>query len=712
MLRARPWLLFLAALVLASACRCDDGGLGGARGDFRPQQTQVDFGRVLEGQSSRRTVTLVGTGRAGVTVTASTASPFSVEQSSVAVPGGGTAELEVVFTAGDGPVEGTLELSAGSRMATVVLKAEGVRPLACLPTVQCHESHFELEPDLCVDTLAPDGTACIPSSRCEEKGRCQLGTCVGSPRLCDDDDPCTVDACSPTEGCVTAPVVCPRPANPCKVSVCQRLNGCREQDATDFSQCGGVDCQTANLCLAGTCRSLPTPEGFLCAPATPCQGQGQCHSGECMRPDAGELRPVFSQKLGGVPVSEPGGPVLLVNGTGLYASVCGGDAGCRLVAFTEGGLLRFEAPYDDGGPRTLLTVSDAGLVVRESAALESYSSDSPGPRLWQAALAPLAPGDGGLEPSTGAGRVALTSEGEVVTLVSWQHAMDGGALDGGVDAGPPGGLATLMVLGPDGSVRRAGPVEGFSGEGARVALDEQGTVLLSSEGSGHVSRAAPEPADSGTGFVTFPLVDAPEQGTGSSLAVAGGRLFAGARYFASTDGGGVVQVPWDGGVPPLAPVSEPALLLDDVGYAFARACPDGGAPCAPESEQLVLRALDARTGGTAWQVSVLPVEGVGTLHEASLVSGGAVETLTGVALDGGPLAHVQLFVQGQRVGVCALKDRPRIAGATRVGRFLYVVLERDGLWRLEAFDVGAFGFTQTRGWPQQHGVSGTRRAVP
>ena len=58
MLRTRPWLLFLVALVIAGACRCDEPGVGGARGDFRPRETEVDFGRALEGEQSRRTVTL------------------------------------------------------------------------------------------------------------------------------------------------------------------------------------------------------------------------------------------------------------------------------------------------------------------------------------------------------------------------------------------------------------------------------------------------------------------------------------------------------------------------------------------------------------------------------------------------------------------------------------------------------------------------------
>ena len=719
MLRTRPWLLFVVALVLAGACRCDDPGLGGARGDFRPQETEVNFGRVLEGEQSRRTVMLLGTGRAGVTVTAATSSPFSVVEGSVSVPGGGTATVEVVFTAGSEPVEGELVLTAGRRTETVRLVGEGVRPLVCVPTMQCREAHFELEPGICVETPAPDGTVCIPTSRCEERGRCQAGVCVGTPRLCDDDNPCTADGCSPTEGCVTTPVVCPRPSNPCKVGVCRRTSGCGDENVADFALCGSADCKTADLCVAGTCQTLPTPDGLLCAPGTPCQGEGRCKSGECLRPDAGDLRPFFSQQLGGVPVAEPGGPVLLVHEGSLYASVCGEDAGCRLVAFTDSGLLRFEAPYPDGGPRTLLTVSDGGVLVREPEALESYALASPGDRLWQSSLAMQVPPGMALVPSTGVGRVALTAEGEVVALVSWRPAEDAGvAPDGGVDAGTAEALATLVVLDTDGGVRRAGPVEGFGGEGARVALDEQGTVLLSLAAGGRVSRADPRPEDAGTGFLTTALVEMEGDG-GASLAVARGRIFEGVRRFASTDGGAgvdggaLVQVTWDGGGRYLFPLPEPALLLDDVGYAFARECLDGGgAPCTPGLDWLRLRALNAQTGETAWDVSVLPMEAPGSLYLASLVRGGAVGTLTDVAVDGGPLAHVQLFAQGERVLICPLKDRPRIAGAEHVGRYLYVVLERDGTWRLEAFDLGALGNAETRGWPQSHGVSGTRRARP
>ncbi|HEX8704102.1 MAG TPA: hypothetical protein VF815_35045 [Myxococcaceae bacterium] len=717
MFRTRLWQLFLVALVFAGACRCDDPGLGNARGDFRPQETEVDFGRVLEGEQSRRTVTLIGTGRAAVTVTLEASPPFSVEDDTVSVPGGGTVTVEVVFTAGDGPAEGTLELTAGSRAETVVLRGLGVRPLVCVPSAQCLESRFELEPGVCRERPVPDGTSCVPSSLCQEQGRCLAGICVGVPRSCDDDNPCTVDSCSPTEGCVTTPVECPQPTALCRVAVCRPDRGCSDENAADFTPCGPFSCKEASGCFAGSCRSV-NPDGFPCSPATPCQGEGICGGGECQRPDAGDLVPRFVQELGGAPVAEEGGPVLLAHGGALYASLCGGeeDAGCRLVSFTQNGLLRFEAPYTDGGVRTLLTASSTGVLMLNAEALEAYALANPGARLWQAPLREQGAPGAGWEPSTGAGRVAVTAQGEVVSLIGWRAAPDAGvALDGGVGAGPSEVPSTLVVFSPDGGVRRIGPVEGFNTPGTRVAIDEQDQVFLGAPGAERIARVEPE--DAGPGFLTVPVVSMARDG-GASLVVAAGRLFAGTRHFISTDGGAlgpdggaVAHVDWDGGAQSLQPLDEPALLLSNVGYAFARSCPDAG-PCAPEAERLVLRALDARTGRMGWEVPVLPVDAPGTLHEASLVSGGAVGTLTDVVTDGGVQAHVQLFFAGERQLVCPLPGRPRIAGAAHVGSTLYVLLEREGAWLLEAYDLGPMGTAETRGWPQRHGISGTRRARP
>lgn len=676
------------ALVLVTGGCHTESNVGGARGDFQVQETELDFGRVLEGQQARRSVTVLSTGRAVTSVTASADGLFAPAVSQTDVAGGESAPLEVVFTAGVGPAEGHLVLTGAGHSVTVALRGVGVRPLACAPSGSCREAHFDLDSGTCVEGPAQDGTTCIPSSRCEENGKCQAGVCVGQPRRCNDDNPCTNDACNPAVGCVTTPVACPRPSNPCMVGICDRESGCGETAVFNLTPCGAIDCVTAHVCISGTCKALPTPEGFVCSPATPCQDVGRCHSGVCQRPDIVELEATFSQELGGEPVSEPGGSVLLSQGTSLYTSVCGGDGGCRLVSFTDTGLLRYEAPWPDASPRQLLAASEGGVVVHGPEALEAYAADGPGARLWSAPLASLSPDAG--TPSMGPGRVALTPSGDVVALVS------------GGDAG------TLAVLGAeDGGVRvrQSATLEGFGGA-ASVALDEVGTPYAYAQG-GPVVRIDTEDG----GFTPRPLRERVDNGT-ASLAVAGGWILAGTREFVETQGKDGGTVAWEAQTVPLAPLETPVLLQNGVGYAFAQRCERlDGTPCTPDELRLVLRAVEAQSGNTRWEASVFPVNAPGALHEAALVEGGFVAAVTENTLPTGTRSYVELFSDQGLIAACPLKGQPRVAGALFSGSTVFVVLQRDDVWRLESFDLGQSVTTLQTGWPQTHGLSGSRRAT-
>lgn len=717
-------------VVVAGGCRCGDPGLGGAREGFRPQEASVEFGRVLEGEQARRQVTLLATGRASITVVATAGAPFSVAAPEVTVPGSGTATVEVVFTAGNGEAEGTLVLLGNGDTETVRLTGTGVRPRPC-PAAQCQQARFDVESGECVETPQQDGATCIPQSRCQENGRCEAGACVGSPRSCNDNNPCTVDSCSPTQGCVTERVACPVPKNPCKVGVCDRDEGCQEVDAEDFVPCGPLDCKTANVCFSGSCTKVPTPDGTVCAPATACRDEGTCQDGECELPDAGDLVPVFEQPLRGEPVGEPGGPVLLVQEGALFTSVCGGDAGCRLESYTASGLLRFESPYPDGGTRTLLATSDAGVVVMGPEGLEGYAPRGDGERLWEASWAsmgpPPAPDAGTWQGRTGAGRVALTAEGDVLAYVDWRQEVDGG--DGGPVPLPAPEAARLVWLAgreDAGTLLRASPVEAWPGE-ARLALDVTGAAFLYSV-DGRLARADVE-ADGGTALRLSSLVDGGVLEGGASLAVAEGTLLVGARAFVHigaedggvtrasllADGGPPVAVDWDGGTRTLVPLAEPALLSPQgtSGYLFARACGrTDGTPCPPEEERVVLRAVDADTGKVAWEVDALPDETLpGTLHDATVVQGGGVGVLAAAEQPDGPRVWYQLFAQGERLSMCPLPGRPHVAGAAFVGQLLHVLVERDGAWLLESYEVD--GSAERRGWPQRHGgADGTRRESP
>ncbi|NOK13521.1 hypothetical protein [Corallococcus exercitus] len=773
--RARWWLLVL--LVLVGGCRCGDApGVGGATASFRPQEEVVDFGRVLEGTQVRRSLTLVATGRAGVTVEAVTDAPFFVVVSQVVVAGSGTGTVDILFSAGNTPVQGELVLTVGRTTAKVKLTGVGVRPLACVPTGECRDSRFDLESGQCIESPQADGASCIPGSRCQENGRCQAGVCVGQPRTCDDDNPCTVDSCSPTQGCVTASVACPAPLNPCKVGVCDRNAGCQEVDVADFSPCGAVSCKAAQVCFSGTCRTVKPPDGFVCAPATPCQDEGKCSAGECLRPDAGDLEPDFSAELGGAPVAEDGGPVLLVDDGTVYASVCGEDAGCWLAAYTEGGLLRYASPYEDGGARTLLAASDAGVVVlAPEALLEAYAPRGAGELRWRASLAISdAALDGGTPegvPGTGAGRVALTKEGDVLTYVTWSGDAGTEPLRSrlvllSADAGAPlalgpaedgGGAARLAVDDTRGAYlytpwdgrlafTRWTPLEpsedggtsgvGFTSPVGPYSMDASGLgpVLATRQDDAHAARSALAtwPGASTTGFgSTFGPAALEDGGVASlsleplgpgvpggapSLALASGRLLVGTRAFVDTDGGVLGALDWDAGSRTLSPLAEPVLMSPGgtVGHALALSCDHtDGTPCVDADLRTVLRSFSSDDGHFLSEVDVLPSPLLpGTFHEAALLEQGTVGVLADAALPNGQRqAWLEWIAFGNKVNQCALPGRVEVAGAVFSGDLLHVALRRDGVWRLESYPVGVRA--EVHGWPQRNASpAGTRRAVP
>ncbi len=750
----RPWLL---ALVLAVA-GCGPGGssTGGSRQGFRPRDSVVDFGRVLEGAQARRAVSVLATGRAGVTVASSVDGPFAVVTPEVGVPGGGVAGVEVVFTAGHGAAEGTLVLKGAGVTESVRLTGTGVRPTPC-PERPCFASRFDVASGACVEAPLEEGAACMPESRCEVEGRCQSGTCVGSPRTCDDDNPCTVDACSPTLGCVTTRVSCPAPENPCKVGVCDRDEGCTAVDADDYVPCGPVGCRTAHLCMSGTCRQVTPPEGFVCAPATACQGEGTCRGGVCERPDPVDLEPGFRQALHGAPVREAGGPVLLVDGDAVFTSVCGGDGGCQLVAYTGAGLLRYASAYPEGGARTLLAASDAGVVVRAEDGLEGYAPRGSGERRWRSSWTSLGADAGTWQGGPGTGHVALTEAGDVLAYVSW-----GGAPDAGEASPEAARLVWLAGREDAGAMLGASPVEAWSGE-ARLGIDAEGTAYLytvdgrlrrvepvvrgAAHGLGHTvlragggwaatrgvvgaardearvvlgtpeGRANPDGGGAPTELSLTPLLDAGVPDGGASLAIAGGTLLAAGSAFVRADASTWTPVDWDSGTGTRVPLAEPALLSPGgtVAYLFARACErTDGLPCTTDEERVVLRAVAPGTGRTSWEVNALPDEALpGTVYEAALLQGNAVGVLADVEAPGGRRAWLQFFSRGTRVGMCPLPGHPRVAGATFAGPRLYVVLERDGAWMLESYGLGPEVASEEHGWPQRHGgPSGARREAP
>lgn len=141
--------------------------------------------------------------------------------------------------------------------------------------LQSHMSHGDL-PGSCSDScdrLCDDGNPCTvdacdsygrcktthPPVSCDDYNKCTIDSCnpatgcVNTPKSCSDNLFCTVDSCDPMTGrCMNPPVCCPRG------KVCNTANGTCQSPSTSGA------CST-NPCLnAGTCIPDTAGNGFSC----------------------------------------------------------------------------------------------------------------------------------------------------------------------------------------------------------------------------------------------------------------------------------------------------------------------------------------------------------------------------------------------------------------------------------------------------------------
>lgn len=214
--------------------------------------------------------------------------PFS-GPAEVALEPAGEVEVLVTFTPSAAGAQ-TGHFRVGELVISV--DGEGVLPLACAEPRGCRSHRFDAESLSCLEVIAPDGAACADA--CVEAGQCHEGECRGRERSCDDANPCTSDACAPERGCVHEVVACEAPANPCLAARCEAPLGCQTSPVVDGTPCGASSCEQAQICLAGQCRAVVPPDGFVCAPATPCQSEGRCRDRRCERPAPRALEPNWS----------------------------------------------------------------------------------------------------------------------------------------------------------------------------------------------------------------------------------------------------------------------------------------------------------------------------------------------------------------------------------------------------------------------------------
>ena len=261
--------------------------------------------------------------------------------------------------------------------ACVLGQCEAATP--CVDDAEC----AELSADLCVPTLCLDGVCRSDAIDCDDQDACTLdrcadGQCGHSPNDdapcddgdactvgdfcapifaagcgglavdCDDDDPCTVDACDDQGGCAhdalcTAGEVCFQGA-------CVAIVGCTlAEECTDLDDC------TNDFCVDGACAHAPKcDDGDACTadscdPATAaCTNDYAAAEGAPCEPEDGDRCTLYVCGGGACVASEP---LACDDGNPCTGDYCHQDFGC--VSPLDSAICDDDDPCTDDGCDTV-----------------------------------------------------------------------------------------------------------------------------------------------------------------------------------------------------------------------------------------------------------------------------------------------------------------------------------------------------------------------
>ncbi len=139
-------------------------------------------------------------------------------------------------------------------------------------TASCHQ--WQCKSGSCLQTPMTDGLVCSDGSLCSAAAACSAGKCVQvKPKSCDDGNACTADACDNATGAC---------ANKPAVGFCDDGNACTQGDSCKDGACGAGTskvCDDNNPCTADACDAKT---GNCTAPAqnSPCDDNDKCTDGD------------------------------------------------------------------------------------------------------------------------------------------------------------------------------------------------------------------------------------------------------------------------------------------------------------------------------------------------------------------------------------------------------------------------------------------------
>ena len=206
-----------------------------------------------------------------------------------------------------------------------------------------------------------DGTPCYDPYWCTLNDTCQTGSCVGTPKVCADNDPCTDDLCNEPGG-----GGCYFPANS---AACDDGKLCTQSDTCKDGKCNGaaVVCSDGNPCTTDACdpvkgcvSTVPPASYPLCDDGEPCTIDTFCYQGDCT---GGSLLPCNDGLPCTADTCVPGSgcvhtltPALCDDGNACTVDSCTPIGGCSSLALDA-------TPCPDNSNCTAGEVCAAGICV-------------------------------------------------------------------------------------------------------------------------------------------------------------------------------------------------------------------------------------------------------------------------------------------------------------------------------------------------------------
>ncbi|MSP91526.1 MAG: hypothetical protein EXR79_06955 [Myxococcales bacterium] len=139
----------------------------------------------------------------------------------------------------------------------------------------------------CSNVPVAEGGPCNDANACTVGDGCKQGACGGVPKACGDQNPCTQDGCVAEAGCVTLEL---------QGAACDNGSACTKDDTCLNALCTGTPkvCDDANPCTedgciaaTGQCKSTWLSDGALCPDdGVPCT-LDKCVGGKCDHKEVG-----------------------------------------------------------------------------------------------------------------------------------------------------------------------------------------------------------------------------------------------------------------------------------------------------------------------------------------------------------------------------------------------------------------------------------------